>query len=242
MPEPNEVKRAKLVEMLPDESDIKPGGKSVEVQFNPESLKVTYANQVAEKDKNGKQRGTPGLQFVGTSTSKLALQLWFDISRMPGGGEGAPADDVRRLTSEVAYFITPQKSPSDATKLTPPLVRFEWGSFQFTGVLDSLEETLDFFSHDGLPLRASLSVSLTGQPIRDLKYLSGVSGGAPPAPLGGGQRGPAGTTPFTPAAAGETVQSLSQNAGVPWQQIATANGIENPRQLAVGQLLNLRPN
>jgi hypothetical protein len=43
------------------------------------------------------------------------------------------------------------------------------------------------------------------------------------------------------ASAGATVQGLAASAGLGdnWQAIASANGIENPRLLAPGQLINL---
>ena len=50
-------------------------------------------------------------------------------------------DDVRRLTQEVIYFITPKQSRTDATKFLPPGVRFAWGSFLFNGLVDSIEES-----------------------------------------------------------------------------------------------------
>jgi hypothetical protein len=46
---------------------------------------------------------------------------------------------------------------------------------------------------------------------------------------------------MTPARSGDTVQGLASSAGQRnnWQSIAAANGIENPRQLDPGQLIDL---
>ena len=52
----------------------------MKVQFNPESLKVSFANQISAPSGGGDQKGTPRMQFVGAGTTKLALQLWFDIN------------------------------------------------------------------------------------------------------------------------------------------------------------------
>ena len=41
------------------------------VQFNPETLKVAFANQLATPNGAGDQRGTPARQFVGAGTTKL---------------------------------------------------------------------------------------------------------------------------------------------------------------------------
>src|ERR1700756_827828 len=94
--------KAQLIELNQKFTDSKPGGQTVEVQFNPETLKVTYANQI-EQPKGGDQAsGTAGRQFVGAGTTKLALQLWFDVTAM----EQDPVDDVRRLTQKVIFFMT----------------------------------------------------------------------------------------------------------------------------------------
>lgn len=207
------------------------------VQFNPESLKVSFANQVATPSGSGDQRGTPARQFVGAGTTKLALQLWFDVTGQPENGGGV--DDVRQLTKKVAFFITPKK---DGDKFVPPAVRFLWGSFQFDGIMESLEESLEFFSHEGKPLRASVSFTLTQQKITEFVFRPTQGGGAPTGAGGlpGGQ--PAGTQPLTRAPEGSTVQGLAalQGQAGNWQSIASANGIENPRRLAPGQLLDLQ--
>ena len=57
----------------------------VTVQFNPETLKVTFANQIVQGSGAGDQRGSPARQFVGAGTTKLSLQLWFDVTAYPAG-------------------------------------------------------------------------------------------------------------------------------------------------------------
>ena len=39
-------------------------------------------------------------------------------------------------------------------------MRLVWGTFQFDGYVETLEEVLESFSADGRPLRASLALSL----------------------------------------------------------------------------------
>ena len=207
------------------------------VQFNPDSLKVSFANQLVQPSGAGDQRGSPARQFVGAGTTKLTLTLWFDVgSPQP---PGAPVvDDVRKLTQKVAYFITPKPEPGKKDKFTPAAVRFAWGSFQFDGLMDSLEETLEFFSPQGKPLRASCAVALSQQKIQ----FAFRDTGTPGAPGGGGAGGAStpGTKPLAQAPAGSTVQGLADGAGKgDWQSIAAANGVENPRLLAAGQLLDL---
>jgi len=208
----------------------------VTVQFNPETLKVTFANQLRTSDGAGDQSGTAARQFVGAGTTKLTLQLLFDVTQpQPDGGT---VDDVRRLTQKVAFFITPKAQGSD---LVPPQLRFVWGSFQFDGLMDSLEETLEFWSPEGRPLRATLSLAMSQQRITAFAFgqaagASGTAGG--PSGAAGGLPG---TRPLAEAGFGGSVQALADAAGqgADWARIAAANGIENPRLLAPGQLIDL---
>lgn len=214
-------------------------GNRVTLQFNPESLKVSFANQLQTPSAAGTtptpedKSGTPARQFVGAGTTKLALVVYFDVNR-PVEGQ-ATVSDVRELTKKVAFFITPKKEGND---YLPPAVRFVWGSFQFDGLMDSLEESLEFFSSEGKPLRASLSLSLSQQRITEFSF-GETSGLAGPGGLGNMP----GTRPLTEALAGSTLQGLASQAGLgdKWQTIAAANGIENPRRLEPGQLINLNP-
>ena len=215
--------------------------KRVPVQFNPETLKVSYANQVVPPTNTGTppsandDRGSATMQFVGRGTTKMSVQLWFDVNAMlPTDKEGTT--DVRTLTSEVVSLITPQDQGQQ--KFLPPQVRFLWGTFQFDGIMESLEESLEFFSPDGVPLRASVTLGLSQQGIEFVppKPSSGAGGG-----LGSGGPVTPGTRPLTPAAAGQTLQGLAASLGngANWQSIAAANNIDNPRLLAPGQLIDM---
>jgi hypothetical protein len=217
--------------------------KRIPVQFNPESLKVSYANQVVAptqsttEPKTAKDdRGSSSMQFVGRGTTKLSVQLWFDVNGDHLPQPHADATDVRVLTGEVIALITPKEEKKDQFK--PPAVRFLWGTFKFDGIMESLEESLEFFSADGVPLRASLTLGISQQ---------GIEFAPPPKrpPAGGGPTAPGsttpGTSPLTAAAAGQSLQSLAAAAGASanWQAIAAANGIDNPRLLQPGQLIDL---
>lgn len=228
MPESAKLAKAELRQLDAEyKNEINPE-KNVKVQFNPETLKVAFANQIQTPQGAGDQRGTPTQQFVGAGTTKLTLQLWFDVNAPQ---EGEAVLDVRKMTEKISYFITPTPDPKDNKKFLPPAVRFIWGSFQFDGLMESLEESLEFFSADGIPLRASMTMNLTQQKIDQYKF-----------PKDAPTRQPLpGTRPLTPAPSGSTVQGMAANQGKSddWQSIAAANGIENPRQLQTGQFLDM---
>jgi hypothetical protein len=214
--------RAKLFELNQRFTDVKPGGREVEVQFNPESLKVTFANQIVEPKGGNQAAGNAGRQFVGAGTTKLALTLWFDVTSVEAGKDSV--DDVRRLTQMVVYFMQPQTSDNDPRDLAPPGVRFQWGSFIFDGMVDGLEETLEFFSPDGKPLRASISLSFSQQKILNTEFEG--NGRVPARQVAAKQN--------------ESVAGMAGRGGrKDWQGIAAANGIEDPLRLPAGQLVNL---
>ena len=226
MPESAKLVKAELQEIDLAKPEAEPT-KKVPVQFNPETLKVSFANQIQTPEGSGDQRGSPAQQFVGAGTTKLSLQLWFDVNAPQ---EGETLLDVRKMTEKISYFITPKPDPKDAKKFIPPGIRFIWGSFQFDGLMESLEESLEFFSSEGIPLRASMTLNLTQQKIDIYKF---------------GKDAPArtplpGTRPLTEAPQGSTVQNMAANNGNDdWQSVAAANGIENPRALQPGQLLDM---
>jgi hypothetical protein len=224
---PENLEKAVLQEISWDGSQqARDGKKRIEVQFNPDSLKLAYSNQNA----SGDQRGGSAIQYVGSGTTKLSFDLWFDVSSAHHSRQEPPGD-VRDLTQEVTYLITPKKS-GEAGKFIPPGVRFLWGTFLFEGVMDSLNESLEYFSERGIPLRAKVSVSLTRQ---EIKYEAGER-------LAGSLGSFSSGRPARQTTEGDTAQSVADRAGKgdDWTALAAANGIENPRDLAPGSFLYIR--
>jgi hypothetical protein len=137
-------------------TNVSPGGSSggasaaVPVHFNPVSLQIALANTLEEK-----AEGQSRTQYVSRSSAKLTMDLIFDTT-----DTGA---DVRNATRKVAAFME-ASGPDDAHR-TPPTVLFEWGTFKFQGLFESYRETIDFFSHDGVPLRASVNLTMASQTV-----------------------------------------------------------------------------
>jgi len=244
MPAPTKLTKANMVAIKPPEGSgeaqtIFPG---IDVQFNPESLKLRYSNSI----QGGTQSGSSSMQFVGQSTTKLSFDLWFDVSaplpeRKSKGGspDSSPAKDVRRLTKYVVDFMKPvepkeEKDDKGATvkRAVAPMVRFSWGAFQFDGIVDSVNETIDFFSSEGHALRSQLSVSMTQQQIPPDLLRGSDPGGDLPSP---------GINLQTAVSAGDSLQSLAGDLGLgeDWQSLAAINDVEDPRNLDPGMLLTL---
>lgn len=225
MPQPEKLAKAKLKAITWDSSQkVQELAHEVDVQFNPETLKLAFANQ----NSGGDQRGGGSAQFVAKGTTKLSFDLWYDVSA-PQPGD-ASETDVRKLTDKVNYFLR----PNDDLNGAPPGVRFLWGTFLFEGVMESMNETLELFSEDGRPLRAMVSIGLAQQEIQ-FKFGEQSAAGI------GNTKSP-GTTPNLQARAGDSVQQMAARSGksADWPQIALANGIENPRIVATGTLIRTR--
>jgi hypothetical protein len=217
--------KATLTELDQAFEEKKPDGQEFEVQFNPESLKVTFANEIKQPEGGDQSSGSGGRQFVGKSSTKLALQLWFDVNAM----EKDPVDDVRRLTSKVAYFMKPIASDKDPKKLVPPGVSFQFGTFIFKGMVEALEETLEFFSPDGKPLRASVNLTLSQQAILESKFKD-----TPKVPTRPGHK------KLNASKQGDSLQNMAgKNGNDDWQSVAAGNGIEDPMRMPPGALVDL---
>lgn len=154
------------------------------VQFNPVSLDYTISNEFDDRNGNNGAR-----QFVKKSTAKLTMTLVFDTT--------LDGSDVRTQTERISGLMEPAK---DGKKTFAPKIAFGWGSYRFQGVIEQYKETIDFFSASGVPLRASLNLTLAAQ---EVEFQSAKN---PNASVDGTLSGdpvdlPAGTSPDAAAAA-----------------------------------------
>jgi hypothetical protein len=292
------------------------GGVNLTVDFNPQSLRLTHSSTGPTATQGvGQTGGTGNTVTAGQDTgftTELSLELLFDNSRDGG--------DVRDKTTQLVGLTMPL---DDSTASKGKLVRFSWGSFSFEGRIRSLGETIDLFDPEGVPLRATVTLGLTGVARRDERPASaaglgaaagagfgasagvgiaagvgagasvgggasfgagaGVSAGAGVgASFGGGLSASAGavagvsagagasasafagagagagfaasagagagagfsaavgTTPLQLSTSGDTVQAIAARTGVSWKALAAANGVDNPRLLPPGTVLDLR--
>lgn len=234
------IERGKLIPVSGD-NDSPDLDNAIDVQFNPSSLKVSLSNTLKENARNGNSRSA---QFVDKSSSNLTIELIFDTTYIeaPGGagqGSGQTASssgsnssskkaieqgsDVRLETKKIAdTFIKPVE---DGKKMkAPKRCLFQWGAFEFLGLVQSFDETLDFFSPEGRPLRATVSLKLSEdryqfrnraveQAARTTPSLSSTGAG----PQGGSGQ----TAAPVPGTSGEGVGN--------WRDTSLFNGIESPR-------------
>ncbi|MCV2218466.1 CIS tube protein [Thauera sp. Sel9] len=222
-----QIARAKLIPMNGDQVETDES-KHIDVQFNPATLRVTLSNTLKADNKGGSGGSGAAAQYVDKSESTLAVELVFDTSVTAELGAErretvAANTDVRTLTKRIAEaFMKPQDAGSERPK-APVRCRFQWGSFQFTGMLSSYSETLDFFAPEGIPLRATLALTFKEDRYQfDLD--PAVQAAARPGFAPGGQ-----------SAAG-AAQAAGRNPR-DWRGVADLNKLDNPRFTPPGAVL-----
>jgi hypothetical protein len=200
MAENTDFKHARFVPQSGPDKD-----QPVEVHFNPASLQYTVSNTL---EKQGS--GTKSKQFVSQSTAKLTMDLIFDTT--------SDGQDVRIFTEKVARFMMPDE------KKVPPVIVFEWGTYKFQGMMEAYKETLDFFAPSGVPLRASVNLTLSKQ---DEVFAPSAKGEKVNTAGSLGISDPSAVQ----APPGRDASSLSASAGDPRaaRSIAEANGLESLR-------------
>lgn len=235
-----------------DEPDME---NAIDVQFNPVTLKINLSNTLKASEQSG---SSSAAQFVEKSSSSLSLELFFDTTRKEEDSGYEQGSDVRNLTGEIAtQFIQPEKSGSDMK--APKRCLFQWGAFEFIGMIESYDETLDYFSPGGTPLRAKLALKLKEDrfQFRQTNDFSDPTKPAVPSLSPRGQdkepeAGPDindqgnqdGTEP--PAKPNPKEQETEPVPGPSegknnWRETAEYNGIENPRMPGVSILATPTP-
>ena len=198
--------------------------KAITVHFNPESLKLSYTITV-KADTGSKNSSDQAAQQSSSSSAKLAVDLVFDTTDVFEDQQD-DADVVKSITSKIveAFVAPPTPDGAPAGKPIPanPCL-FLWGTFQFVGLVDSFNQTLEFFSASGVPLRAAVSLSLTENRYKVTNIPQRVPGTAQPLPPG---------SPIGPAMSGAGMDPTD------WRGTALANGLETPR-FSAGVSLNV---
>jgi len=211
------IEHAKLIPME-GENIVKDENQHIEVQFNPSTLKITLSNTLKAEKHGGNSKAA---QFVDKSESSMSVELLFDttVAWKTVKKSVEANSDVRKQTKSIAeQFMQPQEPNSKRPK-APKRCRFQWGSFKFTGMVSSYGETLDFFAPEGIPLRATLALTLKEDSYQ-FDMDESVKAATREMPK------------FTPGGAGVSAAQATQASGQnprDWRNLANANDLENPR-------------
>ncbi len=221
------------------DKNLKPIVPGVKVQFNPTEFTLNKAAQIAEIPIPGLDM--PLLQFVRGQTETLTLDLFFDTT---DDGTGDVATPVTKTTDQFYQLI---KIDSDTH--APPICHFAWGEHNFPGsnmngtwasqkrengfdcLVESVRQRFTMFNSQGIPLRATLTVSL-----REYKTLDGQ---LQQLGLMSSDR-----TRTHVVQRGDTLNKLADtyyHDSRQWRVIADKNTILDPLALQPGTILELPP-
>lgn len=198
----------------------------IPVQFNPTSMNLTMSNSTD----GGSSRGRQAEQYNGSASTQLSLDLQFDTAEE--GTAGSPVD-VRTKTDKIRQFVLPGGTGS---KQAPPRVRFEWGPFGLTGVMNSLTEELSLFSRDGVPLRSKMSIQIKEQDARFAALKSGPGANADTKPAAAGA-GSAGAGPGS-SGSGIVDRAVAALAGESPADFLARNGLDPEAWRGLGDALS----
>lgn len=120
-------------------------GVNLSVQFNPKELQVDKS--VSWTNAQGPATEDPEQEFKEPQSRNLSCTLYFDTLEQGG--------DVRGYTGQLEKTVTIVGGLG-----RPPMTIFQWGSFNFTGVVESLSQKYTMFLPDGTPCRAEVGLKM----------------------------------------------------------------------------------
>jgi nucleoid-associated protein YgaU len=210
---------------------------SIDIQFNPTEFTLDKSVQLADINIPGLD--APLVQFIRGQAEKLTMDLFFDTTE---SGMGAGATSVTTLTDRVYSLV--KIEPDDHA---PPICSFLWnsefpgahlpphfgnqGRTDFQCVVESVKQKFTLFSPEGVPLRATLTVTFREYKTLD-QQLSQLNLKSPD------------RTQSHIVQAGETLAGIAaQHYRLPgqWRRIADQNAISDPRRLTPGTFLQVPP-
>jgi hypothetical protein len=192
------------------------GQNPIPLLFNPTQYSLGRSNLLAEIGVPG--TGAPVLQYVRGQPRILSVELFFDTYEA--------GSDVRQHTDRIYGLLDIRPSTH-----VPPVCLFQWGSFVFRCVVEQVQGQFTLFLADGTPVRATLQATLKeyADPGMEARRLPTESSDH---------------VKRLVFRQGDTLASLAAaEYGDPglWREIARANRIDNPRQVAPGAVLVVPP-
>lgn len=189
---------------------------SIEVLFNPSEYSIEKENKYAFHTMPGLSAPVP--QFISGDASMLSMELFFDTYEA--------SSDVRNHTKLIYALLD-----VDSDTHSPPIFKFIWGSVVFRGVMEKISQRFTMFLDSGIPVRAILTVKM--------RSWQSVSEQLQEIPRQSSDR-----TKQRVLKQGEQLWMLAareyEDPGR-WREIATANGIDNPRLVETGSKVIVPP-
>ena len=197
--------------------------KKLVFHFNPTTISFTRAVQY---NRSPNQANDPPVQFTGAGPTSMTLQVFLD--KVGKGGSTGIQPEIDQLVSWTTVADVSQPGSG------PPKLIFTWGVLSINkettlvGYLENLKVTCEMFDRNGLPLRATIDLTLKSAAEE-----------------------PKGTNPTSGSESSrrrhvlrreESLHSVAHStfgdAGA-WRAIAELNGIDDPTRLRPGRELLL---
>jgi hypothetical protein len=131
-------------------SSFSAGDVTFEVPYNPTEYSVNNSNSFSETKIPGII--APIIQFNQGNTRTLSIELLLDTYSTDK--KEKEKEDLRKKYIEPLEKLMAIKSDLHA----PPHCMVTWGTFQFKGVLESLDKKYTLFSGEGTPVRARVTL------------------------------------------------------------------------------------
>ena len=208
------------IQVLDARGKVKENGE-IPVLFNPGEYSMDKSNEFANINIPGLE--SPLLQFVRGGLETLTLDLFFDTYT-----DEKPEKEKRDVRDYTDRIVDLLKIDSDLH--APPVLKFIWGSLDFTCVLSKVNKKFTMFRPDGKPVRATLSVT-----FNEFKTEKSTK----EKPLQSRDR-----TKHRILKEGDSLWLIAaEEYGDPamWRDIAIANKIDNPRILETGRGIVIPP-
>jgi hypothetical protein len=205
--------------------EVESGGR-IDAMFNPTTF--TFATQNRWESDQVPGKATPALRFAGGGGGSFSLSLIFDTTDT-GRAVTVHTNKLLKLMDVDTTLAGYDESKNNGR---PPWVKFHWGTHlhSFKAVVTSTNVAFTYFSNEGLPLRATVDLSLE-QFEPDANW------------------GPQNPTSGTPkpkrthqVQVGDTLDRIAARYygdSTKWRDIASLNGIQDPLDLAPGRLLSI---
>ena len=196
-------------------------GQQIRVLFNP-------AEYTLERSNAYKATSIPGLSgplihFINGEADLLSMELFVDdYTDRPKDGQPS----VRQRLEDIAGLL---EIDNDAH--APPIVRFVWGKLSFKAIIEKLSRKLTVFRPDGVPARATLNIT-----FKEYKTLPELITKPRLQSADRSKR-----RVIVGADSLWLLASREYDDPARWREIAQANDLDDPRDVAPGDWVTVPP-
>ena len=201
---------------------------TIDCMFNPPQISLNKDNDYTTMANKGSD--TEDIEYRGGIGERITMELLFDTTMATTGFGSKDVRDRFRGLWHACYIDTSTKDQK--TQLSdPPTVLFAWGKLKYEGFITNIDARFVFFDTDGTPLRAEVSITMKQKTANGFFPKQNPTSGAIPGKIHLVREGDR----------LDLIAAEHYDKPMMWRYIAEENGIDNPRQLAVGTRLVIPP-